>query len=312
MAQMQQPETLHPITEEQIKLLNSFKCERLSKDQSNLYRIQFFESRRGRGLVYNLKAKGWSDDTSGSVAYYVIKNPRGQIVMFFSLKCGVLFDPNYVLEFVDKYADQEVLQKWYAAEDQDPGALQYFRSLERKLPANEFNTLINELKKFTALDDDKQSEPNDKIIRVKEGHAAIELVEFCNNDMTKMCWNQYDMPPYVGMGETLFWWFIVPKMLEISDLIGCEYAFLFAADSKPDGFLMQYYENRLHFHKMDNLGTVKPFYDLNCYFMGQRLRTLSPEFAPFDADPEALKGLDQYREAFFADFNRNKYAADNI
>ena len=114
------------------------------------------------------------------------------------------------------------------------------------------------------------------------------------------------------MGETLFWWFIVPKMLEISDLIGCEYAFLFAADSKPDGFLMQYYENRLHFHKMDNLGTVKPFYDLNCYFMGQRLRTLSPEFAPFDADPEALKGLDQYREAFFADFNRNKYAADNI
>ena len=43
----------YPITQEQIDLLNSFTCERLSADSDNLSKIQNFHSGRGRGLNWH-------------------------------------------------------------------------------------------------------------------------------------------------------------------------------------------------------------------------------------------------------------------
>ena len=303
----------YPITPEQEAVLRSFTCERLTADNANLYRIQYFTSRRGPGLVDNLKRTGWSTDSKGSVAYYVIKNPDGQIVLFFSLKCGVLFDPNYVVDFMENYQDTEVQKAWHAYLRGDNSAFRYFDTIRRRIGEQRFQSLLTDLQKFDWIKKDKRSEPNQKIIRVVEGHSAIELVEFCANDRTKGCWKKYGMAPN-RMGEVLFWWFIVPKMLEISSLIGCEYAFLFAADETPDGFLVRYYEDAFHFRKMTNLGTVKPFYDMNCYFMGKRLRTMADEMVD-DADlseDDDIYGLDHYRDVFFENFNLSMDAPDMV
>ena len=78
----------YPITQEQMDLLSTFTCERLSADRDNLSKIQNFLSYRGPGLVNTLRNKGWSEDCRGSTAYYVVKNPQGRIMLFFSLKCG--------------------------------------------------------------------------------------------------------------------------------------------------------------------------------------------------------------------------------
>lgn len=303
----------YPITEAQKKVLEGFTCERLTADKMNLYRIQSFTSARGEGLVDSLKRTGWTADTKGSVAYYVIKNERQQIVLFFSLKCGVLFDPDHVVKFMETFKDTEIHQIWQAYLEGDESAARYMQKLRKRLGDTTFRRLIHDLKTYDWIKKDKRTEPNQKMIRVTEGHSAIELVEFCANDRTKHCWKQYGMTPN-RMGEVLFWWFIVPKMLEISSLIGCEYAFLFAADETPDGFLVHYYEDAFHFRKMTNLGTVKPFYDMNCYFMGKRLRTLDDDLVEDTdmAEDDDYYGLDYYREQFFQNFNLSPDADDFV
>lgn len=301
----------YPITDAQKEILSGFTCERLTADPTNLYRVQSFYSKRGECLVDNLKCSGWTADTKGSVAYYVIKNPQGQIVLFFSLKCGVLFDPDHVVKFMETFKDTEIHQIWQSYTQGDEDALRQMQQLRRRMGERAFRSLIQDLKTYDWIKKDKRTEPNQKMIRVTEGHSAIELVEFCANDRTKHCWKQYSMEPN-RMGEVLFWWFIVPKMLEISSLIGCEYAFLFAADETPDGFLVHYYEDAFHFRKMTNLGTVKPFYDMNCYFMGKRLRTLTDDLAEDIAEDDDCYGLDYYREQFFQNFNLSPDAVDIV
>ena len=303
----------YPITPEQKAILGKFTCERLTASMENLFKSQFFESERGEGLVENMKKNGCAYDTKGKTAYYVVKNPDDEIVLFFSLKCGVLFDPHFLSTIVESFQYTEDYQMWVAYLEDDPDAIAYFEKRRRDMDEMEFRALIRNLKTCHKTKKDKRSEPNDKIIRVPEGHAAVELVEFCANDTTKACWDDYGMGPR-RMGEVLFWWFIVPKMMEVGKIVGCEYAFLFAADETPDGELVRYYESAFHFRKMTTLGTIKPFYDMNCYFMGKRLRSLRFQYANFAdlRDDDDLRGLDYYREFFFDNFNESEDADDNV
>lgn len=300
-----------PITEAQMAVLNAFTCQRLTADPRNLDLIFDFESERGEGLVDNLQQYGWKADKKGKIAYYVIKNPDGEIVLFFSLKCGVLFDQEDMLDFMEQFSDEEVQRIWKLYKEGDQSALDYFQFILERYGQDEHDRLVDDLKSFDAISRDKHKEPNRKMIRVFESHPAIELVDFCANDVTRGCWDSYGMAPQ-RMGETLFWWFIVPKMLQISELLGSEYAFLFAADKTPDGFLVRYYESAFHFAKFTKLGTIKPFYDMNCYFMGKRLRSIRGTHSDrqeLQVDKD-IRGLEYYRREFLNNFNINLDAPD--
>jgi len=306
----------YPITEEQKAILSTYTCERLTADQGNLVKIQKFYSARGHGLVHNLRSFGWEEDLNRSTAYYVIKNEQGQIVMFFSLKCGSLFDPGYVRKFTEEFDEtRTIFNNWRLAQSGDEAAQQYMQELRHTLGNQAYferlKTLTDEYYEkvymFSDIKADKRHEPNSKIIRVDQSHPAIELVEFCVNDRTKRSWkdlsrSSFDRSRHT-MGQVFFWWFIVPKMLEISRLIGCEYAYLFAADRDPDGTLVRYYEDALHFRKLTHLGTIKPYYDMNCFFMGCRIFSVEPDMVHPDEDQEACHGLDYYCDEFFRHFN---------
>ena len=318
----------YPITPEQRAILESFTCERLKASRDNLIKIQNFISYRGHGLVNSLLTQGWAADNSGTTAYYVIKNAQGRIMMFFSLKCGVLFDPGYVKQFLDDFSETEqFLKNWRLAQMGDESAIQYLAEMEKLLGRGEFQLRLQTLKldykdqhyQLCRINADKRDEPNKKIIRVDKGHPAIELVEFCANDRTKGCWRdlfQRSMETRRHtMGKVFFWWFIVPKMIEVSQIAGCEYAYLFAADDNPDGDLVRYYEDSLHFRKLTHLGTIKPDYDLNCYFMGRRLFSVDMEHVDPNEpirDEDDLRGLDYYRDQFFANFNLRPDVHDMI
>lgn len=322
----------HPITEEQKALLNSFTCERLTDDLQNIWRIERFHSERVQGMVECMQRDGWIEDTKGSIAHYVIKNPAGQILMFFSLKCGVLFDSHSIQSMLNKHRNSKIWPYWV---DYNGGGT--YRNEKEKIEAEnkakeeigrwlrnfsyeQRTILYRELNLCWKLHQDAQEEANPRVIHASKSFPAVELVNLCANDRTKMCWDdykkEYNMPSHRKMGEVLFWWFIVPKMLEVSKLVGCEYAYLFAADESDEGFLMKYYETSCRFRRLSQLGAVKPFYDINCWFMGTRLRTISPsmaskeDYAYFERDDEDVEdendyllGLDYYREEFFADFN---------
>ena len=73
-----------------------------------------------------------------------------------------------------------------------------------------------------------------------------------------------------NMGTTIFWYFIVPKILEMLKIVGCEYVFLFAADLTPYEELIRYYSDQLKFEKVDEHCVAIPMYDFTCQFMSQK------------------------------------------
>lgn len=326
----------YPITAEQKRFLESFRCERLKADPTNRWLIQDFYHPDGEGLVNKIKRFAWDEDHLGKTAYYVIKNANGQIVMVFSLKCGTLFNPNAVAEWAKKYdnktareiwdevldpdemrrielsglLDQNLPQMLKAVDEGDPLSMLNLRRLRTALGPQRYRKVILDVGNYLRVLDDKRTEPNQNIVLVPESFPAIELVEFCSNFETKDCWNKKLMGGN-RMGETLFWWFIAPTMLQIGDAIGCEYVFLFAANNpekdrmkaardpeqekKEKNSLVSYYA-RLHFHNDPTLGTAKPDYDYQCQFLCQRLR-VSEDFE----DP----GMDSRQKHFFWSFNKD-------
>lgn len=80
------------ITKEQIALIDSLHCERLSANEKNLRLIDSFYSTRNNNVAEALLNEAYQEDESGVVAYYVVKDAYDNVLFFFSLKCGLLFD----------------------------------------------------------------------------------------------------------------------------------------------------------------------------------------------------------------------------
>lgn len=271
------------ITEEQKKIIESFSCERLSSKKENKDLIKQFISDKGRSLVGYLQHLAWDEDIECKTAYYLIKSPDNEIAMFFSLKCGALFDPldEEIIEQRAKRA-QELLQiiqginKDGKEREFAIQVLEHFRtgqniSVEQikqhiKRSARQTQKILDQ------LNYDKAHEGNGQIIRVGHTYPGIELVHFCSNDLVKEKWKALNLNH--PMGEVMFWRYIAPIIYETQKRIGCQYAFLFAADASEDGVLINYYNVALKFEQPTDVGTNKPRYDLCCEFMCQEISKL--------------------------------------
>ena len=80
------------ITEEQERILGSLHCERLSSNVDNFRLVDDFYNGRNPSIVNTLQNEAYEDDANHRVAYYVVKNNSGEILFYFSLKCGLLYD----------------------------------------------------------------------------------------------------------------------------------------------------------------------------------------------------------------------------
>lgn len=271
------------ITEEQRAIIKCFTCERLSCNPENQTLIKNFFSEKGRSLVWYLQNRAWQEDMECKTAYYLVKNFDNEIVLFFSLKCGALFDPldeNGIEENARQFQNLlEVIQGINGEGQKRDLALQLlerFRSgqnisieqIKRRIKMDAQNAR----KLLLQLNQDKQSEGNEQIIRVGHTYPGIELVHFCSNDLVKDKWKAYGINH--PMGEVLFWKFITPIIENIQQYVGCQYLFLFAADTSEDGSLINYYDVALKFKKPTEIGTNKPRYDFCCEFMCEDINEL--------------------------------------
>lgn len=271
------------ITDEQKHIIKSYSCERLSSKSENQELIKIFTSKKGRLLVDYLQKWAWNEDVECKTAYYLIKSSDNEIALFFSLKCGALFDPldekaiEQRLERSQKLL--EAIQKIDSVGEEKSliiQLLEQFRSgqdisieqikAEIKLSTKQTQILINQ------LNDDKLREGNEQIIRVGHTYPAIELVHFCVNDSVKDKWKMQGIEHPIG--EVMFWTYIAPIIYETQKRIGCQYVFLFAADASEDGVLVNYYNVSLKFRQPTEIGTNKPRYDLCCEFMCQEINQL--------------------------------------
>ena len=268
------------ITKKQLSLIDSLTCERLTKHDANKVLIQDFENNRNKGLVYSLREEAWEEDANGSVAYYLIKDKDGNILFFFSLKCGALFEQlneERLKQNANYWKALEHILKNSANGDQTAVLIMEKLRSGKNLTDDDLKEIINiqSKTKRRALEHllaEKKSETNENIVRVSATHSGVELVHFCANDNKKQLWKATSLPQPLGV--VVFWHFIVPRIYEVQKVVGCKYAFLFAADLSEDGSLINYYQTALHFEAPEDIGTSKPFYDFTCKFMCQTVNHL--------------------------------------
>lgn len=277
------------ITEEQLELINSLTCERLSAHKENFRQIEGFYSRKNNNVAETLLNNAYEEDEDGSVAYYLIKDKEGNILFFFSLKCGLLFD-----EFIEgdkliklKELCSTLSQKLNTeglSESEADGIKSILENVRSKKGIKKED--VARLLGTTKDSKDIETIFDQNIKNVGKTFAGIEIVHFCANDEYHDEWNERKLPR--SLGTIVFWNFIVPKVIELRKIVGCEYLFLFAADNDPDEHLVNYYSNRLRFKKADEHSTAMPIYDFTCKFMYQE-----------------AKNLETLRNKFFDNFNSN-------
>jgi hypothetical protein len=274
------------ITSEQRSILESFVCQRLSSDSDNLRLVNDFSNHINDAIAQTLKNEAYEEDESNSIAYYVVKHSDGQILFFFSLKCGLLFDHFINPDLLSQL--QKLAKELDDLSDDSSLTLQQKRDITEVLEKIRTNKgLVKEdihklhLQKRDILEE-LEKEFNTDIARVGKTFSGIELVHFCSNTDTDELWDSFRFPQL--RGTIIFWYFVIPIVIEALKYVGCQYLFLFAADKSKEEKLVRYYENQLNFKKPDELATAKPFYDFTCKFMCHEISTLKQEQAEFFAN----------------------------
>ena len=268
------------ITKEQKAYLDSLVCQRISDDESNKQCIAEFIKHTRTVIPYAL-IKGWNQDKKDKVAYYMVKDPEGEPLLFFSLKCGEIADPLNLEKRRKKLEHSEAL--FLAACDME--APDWAKEVIEKRKVNG----VLPRKKWKEFKDryerDKQNADiywssyaeefrveGDNIIRTHQTFAGVELVHFCVHEPAKRKWKARGMGAR-SMGRTLFWQFVVPVVQAVRELVGLEYMYLFAADQSITRNLVRYYKE-LGFEIRRDLSVSKPEYDFACYFMCQKVASL--------------------------------------
>lgn len=286
---------IYNITKDQESILNSYKCSRLSLLPNAKHLLTIMKSRRGAELIKYLRVNGLSEDNSGITAFYIVLNEKDYPLAFFSLKCGLLYLPvnedNIKEELCDLKTINDVLKGKNIVFTQN--IVLKFNMLETYAKDNNITLkqalalLKNNTIEFkTRYQDDKILEKNNSILQVHTTFPGIEISHFCVNDNARSEWDTLKLNHSIG--EIVFWKFVLDKIIDVKNVSGCQYAYLFAADQSEERTLISYYYS-LRFKKPGNVGTTKPRYDYCCELLIQDINTLI-----------------DYRKDFFSNFNYNE------
>ena len=280
------------ITAEQQKIVDSLKCERLSDNLDNIRLVEDFVNSRNDSIAQTLRNEAFKEDEDNIVAYYVVKDSSNNILFYFSLKCGQLYDEfiegeglkmlnKFYQLVVTRQKDENISEADRKELEQIVELLRTKKGVQRKQVAKVLNKNTND------IDFDKLFRPGQH--NVGKTYSGVELMHFCANDQYHSDWALKDIKP---LGAVIFWQFIVPQVINIMEIVGCEYLFLFAADLTDDEYLVNYYREHLGFTDRIEHIAAMPLYDLNCKFMFQKTVDLKERrrqfFENFNLDEDAI------------------------
>lgn len=266
------------ITKDQESILNGFKCVRASSiEPSRLNSIcgPIIDGKNRSSLIDHFRnSKHLEDDREGALASYVILNNSGDVLSFFSIRCGELFekvDHQKMILGHNALIGMNILRTTPDISEEDRNkALQAIEdALNAGLSIDDFVFYAG--KKHTYLGD-VSKEPSSEVSRVSVVYSGVELKFFGINDNARPFWKSLNLPR--KMGETLFWHFIVPKIEKLREIVGCQYMYLFAADQEADGHLVTYYRTVLHIDAPSRLASNKPYFDYKSMFLYQDINRL--------------------------------------
>ncbi len=281
------------ITEEQQEILESLVCERLSRNSANMREIdQFFNSKNDK-LVERLLNEAYSEDEEDKIAYYLVKDKEGHILFYFSLKCGQLYDKHLDFDLFKLLGElYDGLLKMKSEPDISQEDSIVIDKVLEEIRSRK-GVLKEDLKKITKKNqsiEDFEKVFKDDADKVGATFSGIEIVQFCSNEDSLVYWKKYGVNQKLGV--VVFWQFIVPIIIKIKELIGCEYLFLFAADDSEDENLVNYYKSWLKFESSNERSAATPVYDLTCKFLYQETCSLKEKrdtfFKNFNPDEDVV------------------------
>lgn len=250
-------------------------CERLTFRDKNQDYIQTFVNERNPQLPKILKTSGWNEDATGLCDYYIIKDADNLVLFFFALRAGLvqeLYDKDRIeacktiFPLLSEYLN--VNTSGERKKELSAQIIPLWRKYE--LTSDLILSAQEDIEKEKLID--RATDTNDNTTQVWQTHPAIELAFFCQNADSKD--RIKDLGFQRHFGSAVFWYYIMPIIIKVQKYIGCEFVYLFAADQKNRGKLMDYYNTNLHFEQKFFLNGIKPLQDNNCFFMCQKVENL--------------------------------------
>ncbi len=308
------------IEEQKSTLKKRLRIEDLRRDQQNQEDIKsFIQATQGDHISDYLINSAWNDDNERNTKVFLIRDTdTNEIAFYFAINCGILFselnvwnlsasekipfdkyveaeqklkDPSLSPSEIEKYNDQlssAMGDMWEAVED--PDRVSFLMGL-----ADEKVQLLKEKNEASENTDDAEH-----IQHVQETFPAIDIKFLGRN-------KNYKTPIQLDfrLGVYVFWEIIVPHLLNIADLVGCKYIYLFAADNSetesitPQKFdppmytpdydpdekfeepekkaihkLVDYYIQELKFKPVQRYKILNPQYERTCYTLVQAVEEL--------------------------------------
>lgn len=245
------------ITKDQLDILNSFSVTRLKGDDSLLREVSDFENSKNENLVDYLVGNAFDDDAENRCACYAVRNEDGEILCYFSIKCGLLYSEFEELKKFEKFKNHKIKLMELEQRGDQAVVKEYIEEIKTKLKEAK-EDIERLLGKFDSMPTNKQ---------VAKSFPSIELTHFCVNEAYRNKWQTYGFSAKNRIGSTMFWHVIVGIVEKIRSLTGCEFLYLFAADSTSDRHLVNHYKNMMGLREDMAMSALQPIYDFNCTFL---------------------------------------------
>lgn len=281
----------------------------------------FFQAESGNTIASYLINEAWDDDKNNDTKVFLVRDKKTRkIVYYYALNCGILYKELNTLHMT--YVEEACVEKLIKAirrthelglseADQDAAnelLSEAFALFDEKIEDSDRATkLIGYAYEQTETKEEReeaaeQTGESEFIKNVQETYPAIDIKFLCKDANYKP---EIDID--FKFGVYVFWEIIVPHILQISELVGCKYIYLFAADNsevvKSDEQvemqimyskeydmeseeekqstsendvkkLVSYYINNLKFRPVSEYIILKPHYERKCYTLIQEVAEL--------------------------------------
>ncbi len=310
---------IQSIEEQRTFLAGKFYVQMLRDKAENRENIRSFkQALQGDKIANYLIEDAWEEDCNHDTRVFLVRDKEtDDIAFYYSINCGILYkeigDINLDENEVEVYS--EYLSAILRAHDRNLSKEDQIRANDDVATAlGKFATVIHDSDRITALINLAENqameteEKQEAIIQTREEECAFSVKEtFPAIDIKFLCRNgDYKVGIHLDfkMGVFVFWEIIVPHILDISNMLGCKFVYLFAADNTekkesvnywpkfyskdydPDDDeiieeeeivskkLVNYYIHEFKFKPLAGYKVLKPHYERNCYTLFQEVSEL--------------------------------------
>ena len=285
---------------------------------------EFLQAKSGNILAEYLNNKAWNDDSNNNTKVFLVRDKRTRkIAYYYALNCGILYKELNTIKM--SLVERECVEKLVKAikqsnleglskEEQDAAyellGDAYALFDEKIEDSDRATVLISYAQEQAEIKKEREEASNQAgdsefVKNVQETYPAIDIKFLCKDANYKP-----DIEIEFKFGVYVFWEIIVPHILKISELVGCKYVYLFAADNsevpKTDvqmentiryskdydmGLeedildeetsseedvkkLVSYYINNLKFRPVSEYTILKPHFERTCYTLIQDVEDL--------------------------------------